>query len=414
MMNKNRDDRVIKISTMLENSKKTFSLNFKKENYELPVIEIDNEYLIYRLNNTRTKDKQREFIRKDNLDNNFFSMDRCENHEVQALQHDILMFYVNKNSKLAESFDHSGGQTEPIIANSIGEIINGNRRLAYMRSIGTPNIKVAITDNIGKNANLEGKEKEIEAQLDISIDAKEPYSWQSQGLDLIELNEEGFSFEEIKEMKAMTSVKEVKLLIDMTKLAQENLKDMGKEDQWSIVNGSEELYRQAVNKEFRDSQDQFIVSTFAKVLDRTTQDVVGTRKYAPLTDVKKKTEIAKKIILDKFGIKKEIINEFTGNKEIKTIINKESVTSWLKDASQDNLDKLSETLLDNLASSKAKDTERVQENRLKNEVNKASRHLLSAEGQLQYSNQKIEGLKEKLKQIKDIIPKIEDYVDKHN
>ena len=121
-----------------------------------------------------------------------------------------------------------------------------------------------------------------------------------------------------------------------------------------------------------------------------------------------------KIILDKFGIKKEIINEFTGNKEIKTIINKESVTSWLKDASQDNLDKLSETLLDNLASSKAKDTERVQENRLKNEVNKASRHLLSAEGQLQYSNQKIEGLKEKLKQIKDIIPKIEDYVDKHN
>ena len=130
-LSKRLDERKLKIDELVNSSTESLSLPFQREEYPCPVIKIAPEYLIYRLSNTRTKSAQKEYIADNNKQDDYFSEDRLEVSEVQDSQHEILLKFVDK--QLANAFDQQGGQTEPILINKEGVIINGNRRLCFMR-----------------------------------------------------------------------------------------------------------------------------------------------------------------------------------------------------------------------------------------------------------------------------------------
>ena len=126
MLSKRLDERVFKIDELIKVSSETKDLPFQQNNYKCPVIEIDSEFLIYRLGNTRTISKQKEYIANKKESTDFFSKERLEVAEVQDAQHDILVTEVDK--ELEQAYEMQAGQTDPILINKQGVVINGNRR----------------------------------------------------------------------------------------------------------------------------------------------------------------------------------------------------------------------------------------------------------------------------------------------
>lgn len=69
---KTMDERTLIIDKLVNSSIEFKSLPFKKSSYKCPIIEVAPEYLIYRIENTRTISKQREYIAENDSLSNFF------------------------------------------------------------------------------------------------------------------------------------------------------------------------------------------------------------------------------------------------------------------------------------------------------------------------------------------------------
>ena len=63
----NKDERVLKIKSLCEQGSDE-EFNFDKKNYPCKQINIEDKYLIYRLNNTRTLCAQRECVAEKGLE----------------------------------------------------------------------------------------------------------------------------------------------------------------------------------------------------------------------------------------------------------------------------------------------------------------------------------------------------------
>ena len=193
MANKNREERKLKIKQLCEESDNFEQLNFKKENYDCKTIMVQIDYLIYRLNNTRTLHRQEEYIKKNDLPDNFFDLDRQENLEVQEAQEKLILeTLAKKNNALEASFNQKGGQTESLVIAPEGVMINGNRRLCLMRKLNTDVVKCIVADH----PNLLNREIEIEAWLDIAETGKVDYEWIGQGRAIEQLLDKGMNYDD--------------------------------------------------------------------------------------------------------------------------------------------------------------------------------------------------------------------------
>lgn len=138
----------------------------------------------YRLANGRTKARQEEYIAKNaDIPEDFFSRD-LESESALAIQHELLKELIVKPSDKGKdllTYFKKNNQDEPILLDSKGFVINGNRRLCAFRELYYSDpITYKRFENILAVILPSGTEKqidELEARLQIAPDIKEEYSW---------------------------------------------------------------------------------------------------------------------------------------------------------------------------------------------------------------------------------------------
>lgn len=138
----------------------------------LKVIDADIDYLMYRIENSRTEIQQLAYLRKNpHLGKKFF--DDPESETVQNAQENILS-EINKEKGGKDFFnDLSRGQEEPVIITFDGFIVNGNRRTAALKFLHKRYIDCVVLHEDATVKDL----YELEQVLQMSQEFKLPYHW---------------------------------------------------------------------------------------------------------------------------------------------------------------------------------------------------------------------------------------------
>lgn len=150
-----------------------------------PVIDLDKDIPIYRINNGRTRSQQISFIKKNNYQKDYF-ISNAENQEQLNFQHEFLTNLANDpNGNLYQEFKSKKALDkthDPFLITIDGVVINGNRRLSTVRNLYNENpavynnfktIPCAVIDIEISEIDIE----EIENKLQLKRDLKLDYSW---------------------------------------------------------------------------------------------------------------------------------------------------------------------------------------------------------------------------------------------
>lgn len=153
---------------------KTFTIsNWQGKEIILPIIRIHRDYLMYRIENSRTFREQIGYLQDHpELGNDFFK--DPENSSTQKAQEEILLKMI-EDSRLKEEFLTSleKHQDEPAIVTYQGYVVNGNRRTAAAKSLGIEYIECVVLPETATKKDI----YTIEHLEQISEDFKEEYHW---------------------------------------------------------------------------------------------------------------------------------------------------------------------------------------------------------------------------------------------
>lgn len=160
------------------------SFKIKNKWIACPIVLLDIDVPIYHLNNGRTRDAQRTYIKKNGHKDNYFEKG-LENNQQQRIQHKIL-FELSQDStanihrELKSSIKFR--EDAPLLIDSNGMLINGNRRMAAIRELYKSDVKkyddfkripCAVIEQ-----HLDDKTiKEIENFLQVIKENKQDYNW---------------------------------------------------------------------------------------------------------------------------------------------------------------------------------------------------------------------------------------------
>ncbi len=182
---KSRIERIEYISSSIQAIKSTQNpptkgVEWRGKVLSLPEIRVDSDYLLYRLNNSRTFRQQLRYLRNHpELPKNFFTNDP-EATEAQKAQEEILLQMIDESGQDFEYDLDEKGQEDPAIISYDGFIINGNRRVAALRKNNKKYIRCVMLPQDSNSKDF----YEIEQRLQISRDFKEPYHWINELMDI--------------------------------------------------------------------------------------------------------------------------------------------------------------------------------------------------------------------------------------
>ncbi len=144
--------------------------DFRSQKTKLKVIRVDINLPVYRMENFRTYTDQHELIAKEKLDADYFLKGQ-EHQTVQQQQHEILK-RLSAKGPIIDVLEKDG-QREPILISSTGVVINGNRRLAALREIGTNYVDCMVLPADATADEI----VDIEANLQAKPETKLDYDW---------------------------------------------------------------------------------------------------------------------------------------------------------------------------------------------------------------------------------------------
>jgi hypothetical protein len=228
-------------------SKRSVEIMFqgKKQLYAVAAVPIGMPK--YRLSNGRTASLQQEYLAQ-NLHHpaDFFKTDP-ELITVQEVQHELLLKVVEQEGLLKYFSDARNQQTEHIILDANGFVINGNRRLTAWRKLFYEDLHnydhLSHIDAIMLPHCDEKDLDKLEASLQIHRDIKAAYSWDTTANMMVQkMQEHGLSVDEIADIYDMKKP-EVEELLDMRNYADEYLRSREKENRWSLVSKNEFAFR---------------------------------------------------------------------------------------------------------------------------------------------------------------------------
>lgn len=175
---------IIRKSSEASTRHETFR-HFRNTVSSFPVIRIGINVPIYRMDNFRTFTNQKEFLRKEALESNYFSRGQ-EKDSVQQIQHRLLLALAKKGKEgsVTPVFDvlRKDKQQEALLITSSGVVVNGNRRLAAMRELFSENtLDTASFSHIDVMVLPADASEEdiidIEASLQAMPETKLAYDW---------------------------------------------------------------------------------------------------------------------------------------------------------------------------------------------------------------------------------------------
>jgi hypothetical protein len=181
---KSRIERIERVSKALEvaneaSNSRTYTIWWRGNRESFPVIVIPIEYVIYRIENSRTIREQIQYLEQNpHLDTDTFV--DPETTAAQEAQHRILHEMLQKTGKKFIEDIEERGQDQPAIITHIGVLVNGNRRTCALKEINEQYIDCIV---LPKDATLT-EIYDLEQELQISQDFKEPYHWVNEVLNI--------------------------------------------------------------------------------------------------------------------------------------------------------------------------------------------------------------------------------------
>lgn len=304
--------RLVMIQEAIRSSTENYSENYQGKYRPLPVIEVRIESLVYRIENIRTKNLQKEWLTQHpELKKDFFTRDPFS-IEVQEAQHELLKKLVDKEN-LINAFKNDGlQQTLPIICSDNGIVVNGNRRLCAWRELYYSNkekykhfemIRVAVLPNHDKVGMYD-----LEVALQIQSPMKAEYVWHSVAADCREKADSGVDISVIARKQGKT-IDEVKMLIECYDYATEYLESIGHPDEWSLVDKQEFAFREIVKgrKNLNNPGDKELFQEISKAYLQTPAK--GERLYSKIPKIATNLKNIAPKLTDVFDIKVEEIDK---------------------------------------------------------------------------------------------------------
>lgn len=213
------------------------TLQFQSSVQDLPVYKVPIALPCYRLANGRTRAVQAEYRIQHGLPKDYF--DDPDSEAALAAQDELLSRMMDEKDLMKVLRNEQ--QTEALVLDNRGYVVNGNRRLcAIRRLLGEDagayshfqNVRVVILPQC-----TEGDIRELEARLQIKPDTKAEYTWIDLALMQRQLRADGKSDKELADLYGV-SRHDVQQSIDMLSLAEDYLISRGHEQEYSKISRS--------------------------------------------------------------------------------------------------------------------------------------------------------------------------------
>ncbi len=273
------------------NNQKEFRLFYRGSYRMLPIVDVPIELLIYRVENIRTKNLQKEWLaRHKDLPSNLFSKENdTSSIEVQENQHDVLRLVVDKEN-LFKTFekDNKNEQTDPLICTNDGVVVNGNRRLCTWRELYyRDKIRYSHFQTVSVAVLPDNDEQgiyDLEIRLQVTPDMKADYTWHAIAADCQEKIEAGMDITDIAK-KQGKKPQEIKACIECYEYAEKHLESIGHPNEWSKVDKQEFAFKQIVNerKKIDNQGDKDLFLEISKALLQSPAK--GDRLYKQIPTV---------------------------------------------------------------------------------------------------------------------------------
>jgi len=256
------------------------------------VYTVDIGFPCYRLANGRTQAAQREIIANEGLSDDFFDADPDSAAALEK-QDAILRNLVNTgtDAQILEIF-RSGSQTESLILDSEGYVINGNRRLCVMRLLYEQD---AVEYERFKHVQVlflppctQDDIDELEARLQWRPDGRSEYTWVNKALVLRQRQQRGWTVERMASVSGM-SRSEVQLWIAMLDDAEAYLEERNWKGRYSRILNKQYAFTQLQKgrKKCGADEPKKKLFTFVSYLMLDDADATGRRLYESIPDALK-------------------------------------------------------------------------------------------------------------------------------
>jgi hypothetical protein len=229
-------------------NRQTHTLGFRGQAIHPPVIRVDIDFPRYRLSNGRTRRMQEAYLANHpTVPADLFKDGASE--EAQAAQHDILVDMA-KLEKLDELLQ-SEGQRQPLVITFDGYVVNGNRRLAIIRTLKmAAHVDVVVLPSDADQRDL----AMLEMDLQMAKDGKADYNWVDELLT-IQTNVEVLKIDK-KQVATAMHVYEKSINLKLHQLALVNLylDELGHPGEHYRVDGDEQAF-ETLTKADMDQKD---------------------------------------------------------------------------------------------------------------------------------------------------------------
>jgi hypothetical protein len=246
-----RQDRKVRIEQESKAAMRTTPFTFRNKPVLLPVVRVPIGLPLYRMNNGRTRLKQAEYVRHNDLDPDYFLVSE-EDVAAQQAQHRILLeLSKDERASIYDELKYRARQTDDLLSTDTGVIVNGNRRLAAMRHLLVNEAESFESFNfvdiaiLPHEANLEDIE-EIESELQEIPETKLEYDWISRRLKLRYRRDVlRMPIERLLRMYRFKNKEEMNRELQQLQLAEEYLERyLNKPGEYELVEQSEEIVKQ--------------------------------------------------------------------------------------------------------------------------------------------------------------------------
>lgn len=198
-----------KISILENESKKTEPFyEYQNRLHDLKVITVPLSLPIYRMANFRTRTAQQAYLRREGKPIDYFTLGE-ENEAAQQRQHEFLLKFAQegRQGSVTPIIDvlKSEKQRQPILITHCGVVVNGNRRLAAMRSLYTQDsdqfrefshVKCQVLPTTATIDEI----VEVEVRLQMKQRTELDYEWINECIAVKELRDGGKSEKELMAM----------------------------------------------------------------------------------------------------------------------------------------------------------------------------------------------------------------------
>lgn len=248
-----------------------FQLFFQEQLRTLPVYIVDVGLPCYRLQNGRTRASQLEMIATEGLPNDFFTAD--PDSEPALKKQDEILRQMLKEANLLRTF-RKIRQDRPLILDSDGYVINGNRRLCAMRLLlQEDEVFFAHFKHIQVIFLPPCEErdiKELEGRLQVQPDLRADYSWTAEAMLYRDLRSAGWNDENIANLY-QKNISHVRETIAMLEDAEYYLDTRSNSGKYSLIVRKEYAFRQLQKNRKKCGEDearkQILVSFAYLMLD---------------------------------------------------------------------------------------------------------------------------------------------------